>query len=158
MSQHMAEAKDAVADDLRAQRRQQLARAAAHLHHWLRSGPVSDILAVLLVLIFVASSCFDRAVWEADIASGIGQGWWTIFTAFLWVQNLGSLIVDIIALLTVGIWLERSLGSQWFATIGIVTYSVGVILTILSVKLIEIVDSPWAEMLKQQKIVGVLAF
>lgn len=130
----------------------------ASIGRWWWSGPVSSILALLTIGVFIASGIVGREVLEPYVAAGVGHAWWTFVSSVLWTNSLGQLILDVLLLLTVGIWLERSLKSLYYALVGFGVYWVSVGLTLLVVMGIDKIDHSWGTLLSGQSILGSVAF
>ncbi len=125
---------------------------------WCRSGPVSVVVALLTIAVYVVIVAVGRETLEPYIAAGIGHGWWTFATAVFWTNSLGQVVLDVLLLLSVGIWMERTIGSLYYAVVGFATYWLSVGLTLLLVLGINGVDHQWGELLSGQSIVGPVAF
>lgn len=125
---------------------------------WLRSGPVSVVLAAALVVFFIARAVLADPALTTGVVAGVGHGWWTVFTYPLWTQTPVHLLIDIGWLVTLGIWLERAMGSRWYATMGFVSAWLGAGLSVGSVWVIGLFDAAWADALGGQYISGITAF
>lgn len=124
------------------------------LGRWLGSGPVSTTLAVLMLVVFLASIPFDRARLEDYVTAGLGHPWWTFIVSTVWVTDGLHLLVDTALLLTVGIYLERAIGSRWFIIIGFTSSLIGSLAAVAASHGISAVDQPWAQLLETQDIAG----
>lgn len=138
--------------------RMRLVRDSRTFVRWLAGGPVSVFLSLLLLTVFIVSISIGREDLEPHIAAGVGHSWWTVFTAISWSHNAIEMIIDIVLLLSVGIWIERVMGSGWFILIGAISYWFGAFLTILIAEGIDSIDPAWGDLLEQQEIVGIAAF
>ncbi len=124
---------------------------------WLTSGPISLAIAVVLVGVFVLSLVLPSQEVEGALRAGLGEAWWTIFTAWAAVRSLAQLVFDVLLLVTLGIALERVLGSRSFLLVGALSYWVGALLALATVKLVEVVDPRWGDLMSREAIVGVSA-
>lgn len=125
---------------------------------WLRSGPVSVALAAALVVFFISRAVWAEPALTTGVVAGVGHGWWTLLTYPVWTDTPIHLMVDIAWLVTLGIWLERVMGSFWYATMGFASAWLGAGLSLGSVWLISLFDAAWAEGLRGQYISGITAF
>lgn len=125
---------------------------------WVISGPVSLFLAIAIIAVFVVETVVGRQEFVHTVSAGVGHAWWTAFTAMVVTPTSAHMVLDALFLLSVGIWLERQIGSLWYAIVGAVSYWIAVYATIGVCYLIALVDHEWGELLKQQRILGIAAF
>ena len=54
---------------------------------WVWAAPVSLALAALMVVVRVAAQIVgsDALMW--NVASGVGEPWWTVFTSVVWTST-----------------------------------------------------------------------
>lgn len=134
-------------------------RMAARLAgNWLVSGPVSVVLALLLIAMFVVSLAVGRAELGPVITSGLDHPWWTIFSSLIWTTDLLHVLVDVSLLLTVGIALERSAKSLWYLGIGLVSYWSGAVSSVALAVWIDSFDPAWGDVLEAQDVSGTSVF
>lgn len=131
---------------------------ARRFKSWLLSGPVSVGLIVALIVVRTLAQSLGSSTLVWDIASGLGEPWWTVFTYPLWTSTWIHLVVDIAFLLSVGIWIERLLGSLWYAGIGFVSAWLGATTALGLGHIIARFDHAWGEALLPQYVSGVTAF
>lgn len=125
---------------------------------WLASGPVSLVLVGFLLAMRIVAQIVgtDTLMW--NVATGLGEPWWTIFTYLVWTTTWVHWFVDSALLLTAGIWLERRLGSGWYLGIGLGSAWLGSALSLAFAKLAGLWDHAWAEAMEQQYVSGITAF
>ncbi|WP_099333106.1 rhomboid family intramembrane serine protease [Actinomyces minihominis] len=125
---------------------------------WVVSGPVSLVLAILLVAVRVVGQAFPSLGMEGLVAASTGSPWWTVFTYILWATTWIHVVVDVVLLLSLGIWVERRIGSRDYAIIGLLSAWVGSLLTLGVAWLITDLDHQWGQMLALQTSSGMTAF
>lgn len=124
---------------------------------WLRSGPASLGFALALLTVRINGSEFGFAAAQEAVVAGVNQPWWTTFSFFLWTTSYFTLVIDIILLLTIGIWFERIVGSVSFVLVGLATAWAGSFFAVLLATAIESVTPDWAAALANQYIAGTSA-
>ena len=122
---------------------------------WVWAAPVSLALAALMVVVRVAAQIVgsDALMW--NVASGVGEPWWTVFTSVVWTSTWVHLVVDVVLLLSLGAWVERKITSQWYALVGLGSAWAGTTLALGGAQVISLVDRQWAEALAPQYISGI---
>lgn len=68
------------------------------------------------------------------------------------------MVVDVALLLTLGIWLERRMGSIWYAVVGLGSAWIGGALSVGFASVIRGLDATWAEGLSHQYVSGITGF
>ena len=145
----------------RARREQQLGamrRGMRSVGSWLASGPVSGILSLVLIALFAVSASMGRADFQADVVAGLGQPWWTIFSSVAWTTSILHLVTDVILLLTVGVFLERMMKSEWYAAAGFASYWLGSLVALAVALGVSRFDHAWGDALHAQFIGGTSVF
>ncbi len=125
---------------------------------WIRSGPVSVILASLTLLTFLVALIFPGLHLEVVASGGWDGPWWDLLSAPLAVRSLAQLLLDLLLLLTLGIFLEHAMGWRNYLIVGLVSYW-GAGLAALGVSiLIGAADPVWGEALRTERYVGIVGF
>ncbi len=132
--------------------------AAMRLYSWIKSGPVSSILALALLIFFIIRTAVGSEALTADVVAGFGHPWWTVFTYSIWTPAAAHMVVDVILLLTVGVWIERRTGSLWYAVVGFASAWGGGALSMAATEIIEPIDHQWADFLVSGYISGIASF
>ena len=125
---------------------------------WLTPGPVSLVLVAGLIALFVVGMVVGRENLGPHVDIAIGHQWWTFFTAVVWPTSFLHLLTDVFLLLTIGILLERMMGSLWYAVAGFVSYWLGSLAAIGAALAISEIDKPWGDALHHQVVAGVTIF
>lgn len=128
------------------------------LGEWLISGPVSLVLSAALITLFIVGMVVGRDSLGPHVMVGVGHQWWTIFTAVVWPTSFLHLLTDVFLLLVVGIFLERMVGSLWYAVAGFASYWLGSLAAIGAALAIARIDKPWGAALEHQAVAGVTIF
>ena len=121
---------------------------------WVLSGPVSLTLAVLTATLFGITTGFGHEVIAPFVCAGVGHPWWTIFSSLFWVKDALHLLVDVVALLSVGVAAERLLGSLRYLGVGLASYWFGVVLALGLARVLTLVSQTWGALLQHQSIAG----
>ena len=126
--------------------------------NWLRSGPVSITLAVLMVVTFLVALAIPSVSLETLVSGGWDGPWWDLLTAPLAVRSLAQLLFDVLLLLTLGIFLEHAMGWRNYLIVGLIAYwGAGLAALGISV-LISDADPVWGEALRSERFVGIVGF
>ncbi len=128
------------------------------VRNWLASGPVSVVLSAALFVFSVVRAATGSEALTTGVVAGPGHGWWTVFTYPIWTVTPLHMLIDVALLLTLGIWLERLMGSVWYAVVGLGSQWVGGAVAIGLAGAIRGVDATWAEGLSHQYLSGVAGF
>ena len=125
---------------------------------WVWAAPVSLALAALMVVVRIVAQSVgaDTLIW--NIASGVGEPWWTVFISLVWTSTWLHLVVDVVLLLSLGAWVERKITSRLYALVGLGSAWAGTALALGGAQVISLVDRQWAEALAPQYISGITAF
>lgn len=130
----------------------------AQIGTWLASGPVSLVLVAIILAVRIVAQTVggDAMMWE--VATGIGEPWWTIFSYIAWTSTWVHWFADTLLLLTAGIWLERRIHPVWFAVIGLGSAWLAATVALGFAQLAGFWDHAWADAMHKQYISGMTAF
>ena len=125
---------------------------------WLAAGPVSLVLAAALATLFGVSEVLGHAQMAPYVSAGFGHPWWTIFSSMFWTTDALHVLVDVTALLSVGVMTEKLMGSLRYLSIGLVSYWLATLSALGSARLIAVAAPTWGDLLHSQDIAGTGVF
>lgn len=134
------------------------------LLRWLASGPVCVLLVVTALSVTWAfgfvhhGSPSSLTKFATSIHTFSSGNWWNIFTSLAFARKPSVFVISLVAILTIGIWSERRLGTARFVMIGLGTHLLGTIAGISSVVWIIEPATSWGHTLSGQVDSGLLAW
>lgn len=133
--------------------------AARTARSWVRSGPLSALLAVVLLLATAVQCAAQHrlppALHSNVLSADLAHPWrpWPLLTA--WAGTVSATpLVGVVVLLVVGVSLERFLGSRRLAASAVLTHAIGVLLVLLAHPLIARAWPSWGRQMESHGISG----
>lgn len=133
-------------------------RLRHYLLSWLKSGPGSVTIAALIAFVHVLMLVRGHSLLGPVETVEVDHPWWTHLTSILWTADGLHAVINILLLLTLGIMLERTVGTKWFLVIGVVSHALASVLAVLSTGLIGYFVESLGEYFRSQQIAGVSGF
>ncbi len=121
---------------------------------WVLSGPASAGLAILTAASFGLTVGSGHQAIAPYVSAGFGHPWWTVFSSLFWVKDPLQLLLDVTALLSVGIMTERLVGSLRYLGVGLASCWLGTLSALGLTRAMVAVFPAWGELLEQQSIAG----